>query len=147
MPLYDITRYLTRTDDSFDRAAILRAAWAEAAMVPGLGLAEALRRRWRAARFEQATNRDLARRNRAYAAAVRADRADAHRLAREFGFDVDRLRFEVDRWRYGSSTARVRELPRFEAALKLAREHMQAVANTAAPGSDRESIVSGTAAE
>jgi hypothetical protein len=122
MPLFEITRQLTRPDDRFDRAAILRAAWAEMSIVPGLDLAQALRRRWRAARFERDTNRDFARRNGAHAAATQAAEADARQLAAQFDDDVERLRIEVERWRYCRSTARVVELPRFEAALRLARD-------------------------
>ena len=127
LPLYQITHHLTREDGSFDRAAIMRAVWSEIAAVSGLQLAESLRRRWHAARFERDTNCDLTRRNRAHAAALSASRADAERLAACFEYDVERLRFEVDRWHYGNSTVRAVTLPRFEAALQIAREHALAI--------------------
>lgn len=52
----------------------------------------------------------------------RSERLDAEALAMNFEFDVERLQFHRDRWFWGNSTARPIQLPRYELALKIARE-------------------------
>jgi hypothetical protein len=61
--------------------------------------------------FEQNQARQLA-----------AEEADAQALAANYKFDVPSLQFERDRYFFGNSTSRSIQLPRYERALKIARD-------------------------